>query len=58
MTRLKKAKTKEDQQKEGIQIAREALGAAAKMKQVKGSYIFPPFNRVEAVLEVIDVLGL
>ena len=56
LKRMRQAKTKEEQQKEGVQIAKEALGVAAAMDQVKGTYISPPFNRVEAVLEVIEVL--
>lgn len=56
MARLRRAQSKEDQRREGIRIAQESLKAASQMPQIKGAYIFPPFNRVEAVLEVMDVL--
>jgi homocysteine S-methyltransferase len=40
--------------KEGVRIAQEAL--AAVKKQVAGAYIMPPFDRVEAALEILEVL--
>lgn len=56
MDRMRKAKTKEAQLKEGMAIAKEALLAAKKMPQVKGAYIFPPFGKYEAVVELLDIL--
>jgi homocysteine S-methyltransferase len=40
--------------KEGVRIAREAL--AAVKSRVAGAYIMPPFDRVEAALEILEVL--
>jgi homocysteine S-methyltransferase len=36
---------------EGIRIAREAL--AAVRPRVQGAYIMPPFDRVDAALEIL-----
>ncbi len=38
---------------EGIAIAREALGSVK--QRVAGAYVMPPFNRVDAALEVLEV---
>ena len=38
---------------EGIRIAQEAL--AAVKQRVAGAYVMPPFNRVDAALEVLSV---
>jgi len=39
---------------EGIRIAQEAL--AAVKHRVQGAYIMPPFDRVDAALEILKVL--
>ncbi len=39
---------------EGVQIAREALGAV--QSRVAGAYVMPPFNRVEAAIAVLEVV--
>jgi len=39
---------------EGIRIAQEAL--AAVKTRVAGAYVMPPFNRVDAALEVLSVV--
>jgi homocysteine S-methyltransferase len=39
---------------EGVRIAQEALGAV--MDRVAGAYIMPPFDRVEAALEILDIV--
>ena len=38
---------------EGIRIAQEALGAVK--HRVAGAYVMPPFNRVDAALQVLEV---
>jgi homocysteine S-methyltransferase len=40
---------------EGVKIAQEAL--AAVKDRVQGAYIMPPFDRVDAALEILKVLG-
>lgn len=54
--RMRLAGTRDAQRKEGIDVAKETLREARKMSQVDGVYIFPPFGRYEAVLDVLDVL--
>jgi methionine synthase / methylenetetrahydrofolate reductase(NADPH) len=56
MERLRKAATREAQQREGIRIAQEMVQAAAKDPRISGLYLFPPFGRYELVLEVLEVL--
>ena len=41
--------------KEGVKIAQEALSAAR--DRVAGVYIMPPFGRVEAAIEILEVVG-
>jgi homocysteine S-methyltransferase len=41
---------------EGIRIAQEALSAV--QHRVQGAYVMPPFNRVDAALEVLSVANL
>lgn len=55
MERMRAAKTREAQMKEGMNIAKEALSAAKKMPRVKGAYIFPPFGNYKAVAELLDM---
>jgi homocysteine S-methyltransferase len=40
---------------EGVRIAQEAL--AAVKDRVQGTYIMPPFDRVESALEILSVVG-
>jgi len=52
--RMAAASDRATQRKEGISIAAEALRHAKSFDQVAGAYIFPPFGRYAAVLEVLD----
>lgn len=56
--RMRKASTKEEQRAEGINIAAEALGEAKNYSQIKGAYVFPPFGRYAAILDVLEKAGL
>ncbi|MFC1850384.1 bifunctional homocysteine S-methyltransferase/methylenetetrahydrofolate reductase [candidate division CSSED10-310 bacterium] len=49
--RLRKAETKKEAQRIGIEIARESLLQARDL--VEGVYIMPPFGRYEAAIEVL-----
>lgn len=49
--RLARASTKDQAQRVGVEIARDALRAARDL--VDGVYIMPPFNRFELALEVV-----
>jgi len=44
-----------DARAEGVKIAREALQAVK--DRVDGVYIMPPFGRVEAAVEILEVVG-
>ena len=55
---LRDARTKEDQRAVGIRVATESLEAAASHERIKGSYIFPPFGRYEAILQVLKDAGI
>lgn len=52
--RMRKASGKEEQRKEGIAIAAEALKEAKQYPQIQGTYIFPPFGRYPAILDVLE----
>ncbi len=52
--RMEKAESREAQRLEGIRIAGEALRHARSSDQVTGAYIFPPFGRYQAVLDVLE----
>lgn len=54
LARMKAAPDKDAARAVGIEIAREALAAA--LPRVQGVYIMPPFNRVDAALEVLEVV--
>ncbi len=56
MKRMANARTKEEQRKEGIKIAQEALLGVKKFPRVKGAYIFPSLGHFESVLEIMKVL--
>ena len=52
--RMHAASDRTTQRAEGIAIAAEALRHARSFEQVAGAYIFPPFGRYSAVLEVLE----
>jgi methionine synthase I (cobalamin-dependent)/5,10-methylenetetrahydrofolate reductase len=52
--RMKKAGSGEEARTEGVRIAQEALLAAREL--VQGTYIMPPFNKVELAVRVIEAL--
>lgn len=54
--RMSSAESRDAQRREGIAIAAETLAAVKNLPQISGAYIFPPFGRYEAVLEVLKVL--
>jgi homocysteine S-methyltransferase len=53
--RMRKASDKEAQRKEGISIAAESLKEAKHYPQIQGAYIFPPFGRYSAILDVLEM---
>jgi methionine synthase I (cobalamin-dependent)/5,10-methylenetetrahydrofolate reductase len=53
--RMHAASTREEQRMEGLRIAAETLRHARSLEQVDGAYIFPPFGRYSAVLDVIEL---
>lgn len=56
MDRLRNAASKEAQRDVGLTVAKEALREAKTMEGVQGVYIFPPFGKYEAVVELLQVL--
>lgn len=52
--RMTRPSGRDAQRAEGIAIAAEALRHARSQEAVKGAYIFPPFGRYTAVLEVLE----
>jgi len=52
--RMSKPSGRDAQRAEGIAIAAESLRHARSYSEVKGAYIFPPFGRYRAVLDVLD----
>ena len=52
--RMDKAGSREAQRAEGIRIAGESLRLARSYEQVTGAYIFPPFGRYQAVMDVLE----
>jgi homocysteine S-methyltransferase len=52
--RMRRAGSGEEARAEGVSIAQEALLAARDLAQ--GTYIMPPFNKVELAVRVIEVL--
>jgi homocysteine S-methyltransferase len=54
--RLKGVPDGKAQRAEGIKMAAEAL--ASVKDRVQGAYLMPPFGRVEAALEVLDLAGV
>ncbi len=51
--RLRNCEDKDSARETGIEIAREALREA--LPHIQGTYIMPPFNRVESALAVLEV---
>ncbi|MDG2149879.1 MAG: bifunctional homocysteine S-methyltransferase/methylenetetrahydrofolate reductase [Planctomycetota bacterium] len=59
LERLRSARSKEEQRAVGIRVATECLEAAAAFKdRVRGSYIFPPFGKHEAIIQVLKDSGV
>lgn len=56
MNRLRSAATKEAQRDVGLGVAKEALREARDMTGVQGVYIFPPFGKYEAVVQLLEVI--
>ena len=53
LERLSQGADRDAQRKIGLEIAKESLAAAKSLSLVKGTYIMPPFGRVEPVLELL-----
>jgi homocysteine S-methyltransferase len=58
MSRLRAAKSKDEQREVGIRVATESLAAAVEFDRVRGAYIFPPFGKYEAILRVLKDSGV
>jgi homocysteine S-methyltransferase len=58
MKRLADAKTRDDQRAVGISVATESLGHAKDQAAVQGTYVFPPFGKYEAILQVLKDAGV
>ena len=56
MNKLREASSKEAQREVGLNVAKESLREARDMKSVQGVYIFPPFGKYEAVVELLEVI--
>lgn len=54
MERMRGAGGRDEQRREGIRIARESLSIARSFPRVKGVYVYPPFGKYEAVLDVVE----
>jgi len=54
--RLAKAAGRDAQRREGIAIAAETLRHARSLEGISGAYIFPPFGRYSAVLDVLELV--
>jgi homocysteine S-methyltransferase len=55
--RLGRVSNRDEQRAEGVRIAQETLLELRELPGVQGAYLFPPFGRVEGVLDVVAVLG-
>jgi homocysteine S-methyltransferase len=53
--RMRKAGSGDEARDVGVKIAQEALLAARELAQ--GTYIMPPFNRVELAVRVVEILS-
>lgn len=56
MEKMEAAKTREAQQEVGLNAAREALSAAKELRQVSGTYIFPPFGNYKIVSKILEAI--
>jgi len=56
MNRLRTAGTKEAQRDVGLSVAKDSLRSARDMASVQGVYIFPPFGKYEAVVQLLEVI--
>lgn len=56
--RMHAAGSREAQREVGLQIAAETLAHARSLGGVTGAYLFPPFGRYQAVVEVLQRAGL
>jgi homocysteine S-methyltransferase len=54
--RLRKAPTKKDQRRIGMEVAQETLRLAKEHPRINGAYIYPPFGSYKAVLKVMEIL--
>lgn len=54
MERMRRAGSRDEQHQEGIRVARETLAAARTLPRIQGVYIYPPFGKYEAILDVIE----
>ena len=58
MQRMRDAKSRDEQRAVGIHVATESLAHAADQAAVRGAYVFPPFGRYEAILQVLKDAGV
>lgn len=58
MSRLAAAKSRDEQREVGIRVATESLAHAADQSAVRGAYVFPPFGKYEAILQVLKDAGV
>ena len=56
LERLRRATTREAQQREGVGIAREMVKEIIGHPRTAGVYLFPPFGKYEMVIEVLSVM--
>jgi homocysteine S-methyltransferase len=56
MERMRRASSREEQQREGVRIAQDMVRMIAGDGRIRGLYLFPPFGRYELVLDVLSVL--
>ncbi|RKY19438.1 MAG: bifunctional homocysteine S-methyltransferase/methylenetetrahydrofolate reductase [Planctomycetota bacterium] len=58
MQRLRDAKSRDEQRAVGIHVATDSLAHAADLPPVQGTYVFPPFGKYEAILQVLKDAGV
>jgi len=52
--RMRRVSDREAAQREGVAIAREALGGVRELAGVGGAYLMPPFGRYDLALDVLE----
>ena len=52
----RRATTREEQQREGVGIAREMAREVVRNPGTAGVYLFPPFGKYEMVLDVLAAM--